>query len=219
VLDPRSQIARRREVLFDRFVDVEHAAVRGIADGVRRRLEASANRIARDRRQAFRRRYQQAAVAGFVFIGLEKCRAARSERAIRVHFHGAHSEPVIRIDEWPTREPLAGGGGRAVDHHVESSPEPAGGDEALIGRDGGAGHAGVVHHREADAGHRLIGREDLCLDLRSVGRSDSRFNERLRGVYQNARRRVAGIANQASARRIRRLFVDACRVERTPVRP
>jgi len=40
VLDPRSQTPRRREVLFDRFVDVEHTAVRGIADGVGGRLEA-----------------------------------------------------------------------------------------------------------------------------------------------------------------------------------
>src|ERR671929_2040463 len=85
------------------LVDVEHLAVRAVADGVRRHLEAVAEGDLRRTRDSVRLLEHEPGARRQVGVRLEEPRAVRTERAVDLALDRADGEEVVRVTDHPIR--------------------------------------------------------------------------------------------------------------------
>jgi hypothetical protein len=97
VLDAPAQVALVGVGAEHTLVDVEHLAIRAVADRVGVDLEAVPDRDLRRARDVLRRLQGQPGARRQIDVRLEQPRAVRAERAVDLALDRAHGEEVVAV--------------------------------------------------------------------------------------------------------------------------
>lgn len=192
-----------------------------LPDGVRVDLKPGGERASGDLIDLLLREDEQPRLRGLIRIRLQERRAARAERAIgdeldRPNRQMMLAEPDLR----PALQVLAEE--RLVsstDHDIEAKPQRPFPKQLLVQLDRFATRPRIMKARDPRAQTLFDGQQQRPLILLPVAGRDQAGHQIHRAVNEHTRRTSLGIADEATARRIRRLLRDPRQLQRAPIHP